>query len=59
MPGLSQARAVAERLLGAEEAQRLVLERPQAILDDTPPLQLPAPPEGAPPKGWLQRLLGR
>jgi hypothetical protein len=50
---------VAERLLGAEEAQRLVLERPQAILDDTPPSQVPAPPEGAPPKGWLQRLLGR
>jgi len=58
-PGLSQARAVAEHLLGADEARRLVLDRPQAILDDLAPSQVPALPEAAPPKGWLQRLLRR
>ena len=58
-PGLSQARALAERLVGAEEARRLVLDRPQAILDDLAPSQVPALPETAPPKGWLQRLLRR
>jgi protein-tyrosine phosphatase len=58
-PGLSQARAVAERLVGAEEARRLVLDRPQAILDDRPPSQVPPPPQVAPPRGMLQRLLRR
>jgi hypothetical protein len=50
---------VAERLVGAEEARRLVLDRPQAILDDLPPSQAPALPDVALPKGWLQRLLRR
>jgi protein-tyrosine phosphatase len=59
IPRLSEARAVAERLLGAAEATRLVLDRPQAILDDIAPSQVPAPPEVAPRQGWLQRLLPR
>jgi protein-tyrosine phosphatase len=59
IPRLSEARAVAERLLGPAEATRLVLDRPQAILDDIAPSQVPAPPEVAPRQGWLQRLLPR
>jgi protein-tyrosine phosphatase len=59
VPRLSQARAVAERLLGAAEATRLVLERPQAILDDIAPSQVPALPQAAPRPGWLQRVVLR
>lgn len=58
-PGLSQARAAAERLVGADEARRLVLDRPQAVLSDLPPSQAPALPESGPPKRWLQRLFRR
>jgi protein-tyrosine phosphatase len=43
-PQLSPAREIAERLLGKDEAARLVLERPQAILDDRPPQEVPALP---------------
>jgi protein-tyrosine phosphatase len=62
VPRLAEARAVAQRLLGAEEADRLVLERPQAILDDRPVSEVtppPAQPEAPPASGpnWLQRLL--
>ena len=59
VPRLSEARAVAERLLGAAEATRLVLERPQAILDDIAPSQVPALPQAAPWPGWLQRVVLR
>jgi protein-tyrosine phosphatase len=59
VPRLSEARAVAERLLGAAEATRLVLERPQAILDDIAPSQVPALPQAAPRPGWLQRVVLR
>lgn len=40
-PQLSEAMAVAERLLGVEEALKLVSTRPQAILDNLPPQQNP------------------
>ncbi|MCB2018555.1 MAG: capsular biosynthesis protein [Hydrogenophaga sp.] len=43
-PQLRPAREIAERLLGKEEAARLVLERPQAILDDRSPKEVTAPP---------------
>jgi protein-tyrosine phosphatase len=43
VPVLSEAREVAERALGAEEADNLVLHRPQAILDDLPPDHIPLP----------------
>ena len=57
VPRLSEARAVAERMLGAEEARRLVLDRPRAILDDLLPDRVTPPPEVAPRRGgWLQRL---
>ncbi len=59
VPRLSEARAVAGRLLGGQEATRLVLERPQAILDDLAPSLVPAPPDIAPPQGWFQRWVTR
>lgn len=40
-PELSPALAIAERLLGKDESARLVSDRPQAILDNSPPLDHP------------------
>jgi protein-tyrosine phosphatase len=37
LPRLSEAVEIAQRLLGPAEASRLVLERPQAVLDNQPP----------------------
>jgi protein-tyrosine phosphatase len=55
-PQLSPAREIAERLLGKEEAARLVQERPQAILDDRPPQEVPAlPASGLRGKGPLSK----
>ena len=55
-PRLSDAREVAARRLGDQEATNLVLTRPQAILDDVAPSRLPPPPQQhvpAPAKpGW-------
>ena len=50
---------LAEAAPGQPTLARLVLDRPQAILDDLPPSQAPALPDVALPKGWLQRLLRR
>lgn len=70
-PLLAEAREAAARLVGAEEATHLVLTRPQGIVDNLPPHELPPPLfESAPhlvqPKappggkkgllGWLKRL---
>lgn len=44
-PQLRPALEIAERLLGKEEASRLVNERPQVILDNLSPLQAPGLPE--------------
>ena len=58
-PCLSEGLAVAERLLGKEEAARLVHERPQAILDDLAPGKVAPLPEVAPTRrGLLSRLFG-
>lgn len=61
VPVLSEGRAVAERIVGAEEARRLVQDRPEAILANLPAARTPPLPDRpAPRKGWLQRLgLGR
>lgn len=63
VPVLSEALAVAERLLGREEAQQLVQGRPSAIMDDLPPGQAaPLPQRRARPssgRSWLRRLLRR
>ncbi|MDP3673077.1 MAG: CpsB/CapC family capsule biosynthesis tyrosine phosphatase [Telluria sp.] len=63
VPVLSEGLAIAERLLGSEEAQQLVQGRPSAVMNDLPPSQaapLPArrsiEPAG---RSWLRRLLKR
>jgi protein-tyrosine phosphatase len=50
LPRLSEARELARRALGDEEAQRLVVGRPQAVLDNQPPQDW-ALPERPAPKG--------
>jgi protein-tyrosine phosphatase len=60
VPVLSEGLAVAEKLVGAEEARRMVLDRPQAILRNLPPSQtapLAEPP--APQPSLWRRLLRR
>lgn len=60
VPVLSEGLAVAERLLGAEEAQRLVRGRPQAIMDNVPPAQVaPLPARKAGGNNWLRKLMRR
>lgn len=44
-PILSKAREIAARALGREEAELLVRGRPQKILDNALPSEVPAPPE--------------
>jgi protein-tyrosine phosphatase len=64
-PLLAEGRRAAEDAVGAEEAQRLVVERPQAILDDRPPGEVapvPALRDGGvvrPKRGILARLIRR
>jgi protein-tyrosine phosphatase len=63
-PELGPARAIAERLLGKEEAARLVLERPLAILENRPPEEVaPLPASGRPEKNrwsrWWSAVAGR
>ena len=58
-PCLSEGLAIAERLLGKEEAARLVHDRPQAILDDLAPSKVAPLPDVAPVRqGLLSRLFG-
>ncbi|MEM1113562.1 MAG: CpsB/CapC family capsule biosynthesis tyrosine phosphatase [Pseudomonadota bacterium] len=60
-PELSEAREAAAELVGAAEAERLVLHRPQAIIDNADPVSVPAPevvPEKPAKLGLLQRLFG-
>jgi protein-tyrosine phosphatase len=55
-PVLSEARAVAERLLGREEAQLLVEGRQAALLKDLPPSEVPPLPARKAPNRWWKRL---
>lgn len=62
VPVMSEGLAVAQRIVGADEAQRLVQERPQALLRNLPPAQVPPLPEQREPasarlRGWLRRRL--
>lgn len=64
-PLLAEGRQVAVKWVGAEEADRLVLGRPRAVIDDLDPADVPPPPGlgdrvgAAPRKGWIARLLQR
>ena len=59
LPQLTPALQVVTRLVGAQEAAQLVVNRPQAILDDLAPAQLALAPAPVQEKSWLQRLLTR
>lgn len=62
-PLLAEGRRAAEKWVGADEARRLVVDRPQAVLDDRPPADVatvPALGGSAPPRrGVLARLTRR
>jgi len=65
-PILSEAKDAAATLLGQEEATRLVLERPQGILQNASPDTLTDPPGLRPgaqktptPKSWLKKLFSQ
>lgn len=60
-PLLAEGRTAAERWVGAEEAARLVEDRPRSILGDIPASEVPAPPpknKRPRSKGFLSRLFG-
>ena len=65
-PLLAEGRDAASHWVGDEEAERLVTERPQAILDDRPPTDVAPPPMFSTPtqarttrkRGLLARLFG-
>jgi protein-tyrosine phosphatase len=63
VPVFSEGLAIAQRLLGADEAQQLVQGRPSVIMNNLPPSQaapLPARNSGrSSGAGWLRRLLKR
>jgi len=63
-PRLAEGRRAAVRIVGEEEAERLVVSRPQAILDNRRPADIaPAPALrpgfAAPSRGIVGRLFGR
>lgn len=64
-PRMSDARTAIASAVGAEEARRILVERPQAVLDNTAPEQtalvpgLSAGNEPADKKPWLRRLFSR
>jgi protein-tyrosine phosphatase len=62
VPVMSEGLAVAEKIVGAAEARRLVQDRPEALLRNLPPSQVPPLPEHAEPagarlRGWLRQRL--
>jgi len=64
-PLLAEGRRAAEKFVGAEEAVRLVFDRPQAILDNRPPKEVAPIPslrdDWVDParRGFLSRIMGR
>jgi protein-tyrosine phosphatase len=59
-PLLAEGRRAAEKWVGADEAARLVIDRPRAIVEHRAPDSTP-PPAGRAlgHRGWLGRLIGR
>ena len=64
-PLLAEGQRAAEKFVGAEEAKRLVVDRPQAILDNRPPREVAPVPalrddwKDAGQRGFLSRIMGR
>lgn len=60
VPVMSEARVIAERLLGREEAQLLVEGRQNAVLDNLPPSEVPPLPGSKASNGsWWSKLVSR
>lgn len=59
IPVMSEARAIAERLLGREEAHLLVVGRQELLLQDALPSAVPPLPVRKAAKGWLRGWLGK
>lgn len=62
-PLLREGREAAAKYVGEEEAERMVVERPQGIVDNTSPAQLfarsPAPTASKPARGFWKSLFRR
>jgi protein-tyrosine phosphatase len=59
-PCLAEGRFAAEKWVGADEARRLVIDRPQSIIDRLAPNSTPPPTaQRQGHGGWLRRLFGR
>ena len=56
VPVLSEAKAIAERMLGREEAELLVLGRQTALMNNASPGDVPALPARTVSKGWWRGL---
>lgn len=56
LPRMSEARDIAAGLLGADEAHRLVVERPQAILNNRPPKEFALTRRAAGATSWVGRM---
>ena len=56
-PLLAEGMQLAEKWIGAQEARRLVVDRPQAVLDDLPVSEVPPAPALA-PQGHTRRSRG-
>ena len=54
VPVLSEARAIAERMLGRDEALLMVEGRQSAVLNDLPPSEVPPLPSRKAANGWWQ-----
>lgn len=59
LPRMSPAREIAARMLGREEAERLVQERPLAILENRAPSSVAPLPAITARPGWFSRLFRR
>jgi protein-tyrosine phosphatase len=57
VPVLSEANAIASRLLGAEEALLLVEGRPRSLMEDAPPGSVAPLPARKTSKGWWKGLI--
>lgn len=59
LPRLSETRAIAAGLLGEAEAQRLVVGRPQGVLDNRPPQEMALPRQTPRADSLMVRLRGK
>lgn len=59
-PRLAEGRRAAEKWVGADEAARLVIDRPRCVIEHLPPTHtLPPSRQTRARSGWLRRIVGR